>query len=119
MLLAGGLIEFLAEIQIAIGGRRLHNEHIRKPDVYWSTSNKRTISVHKFLTVLPLIVLVAACSDNENFEDKGRQADAEQAQIEANARIAREKAQGVQREVRADLKKVDNAVEAADAELKK
>ena len=86
--------------------------------------------MHKFLTVLPLFVLVAACSDNENFEDKGRQADAavenararadaEQAEIEANARIAREKAQGVRREVKADLKKVDNAVEAADAELKK
>jgi|GWRWMinimDraft_5_1066013.scaffolds.fasta_scaffold234897_2 hypothetical protein len=86
--------------------------------------------MNKFLTILPIIALVAGCSDNENFEDKGRQADAavenararadaEQAEIEANAQIAREKAQGVEREVKADLKKVDNAVEAADAELKK
>jgi hypothetical protein len=41
----------------------------------------------KFLTVLPLIVLVAACSDSENFEDKGRQADAavENARARADA----------------------------------
>jgi hypothetical protein len=30
MLLAGGLIEFLTEIQIAIGGRRLHRQHLRQ-----------------------------------------------------------------------------------------
>jgi Protein of unknown function (DUF2721) len=29
LLLAGGLIEFLTEIQIAIGGRRVHREHLR------------------------------------------------------------------------------------------
>ncbi|MVZ96103.1 DUF2721 domain-containing protein [Sphingorhabdus sp. IMCC26285] len=33
LLLAGGLIEFLTEIQIAIGGRRLHKEHMHQPDV--------------------------------------------------------------------------------------
>ena len=31
ILLAGGLIEFLTEIQIAVGGRRVHREHIRSP----------------------------------------------------------------------------------------
>lgn len=33
ILLAGGLIEFLTEIQIAVGGRRIHREHLREPDV--------------------------------------------------------------------------------------
>lgn len=86
--------------------------------------------MRKFLTLLPLIALVSGCSDKENLEDKGRQADsaiakarsdanAQQDKIEAKARIVEHKAQGVQREVKADLKKVDNAVEAADAELKK
>ena len=28
LLLAGGLIEFLTEIQIAVGGRRVHREHL-------------------------------------------------------------------------------------------
>lgn len=29
LLLAGGLIEFLTEIHIAVGGRRVHREHLR------------------------------------------------------------------------------------------
>jgi hypothetical protein len=33
ILLAGGLIEFLTEIQIAVGGRRVHREHLRGPSV--------------------------------------------------------------------------------------
>jgi Protein of unknown function (DUF2721) len=33
VLLAGGLIEFLTEIQIAIGGRRVHREHLHGPRV--------------------------------------------------------------------------------------
>jgi hypothetical protein len=33
LLLAGGLIEFLTEIQIAVGGRRVHREHLRGPEV--------------------------------------------------------------------------------------
>lgn len=33
ILLAGGLIEFLTEIQIAVGGRRAHREHFRSPGV--------------------------------------------------------------------------------------
>jgi Protein of unknown function (DUF2721) len=33
VLLAGGLIEFLTEIQIAVGGRRVHREHLRGPEV--------------------------------------------------------------------------------------
>jgi hypothetical protein len=31
LLLAGGLIEFLTEIQIAVGGRRAHREHLARP----------------------------------------------------------------------------------------
>jgi hypothetical protein len=31
ILLAGGLIAFLTEIQIAIGGRRVHRQHLRHP----------------------------------------------------------------------------------------
>ncbi len=31
LLLAGGLIEFLTEIQIAVGGRRVHREHFSRP----------------------------------------------------------------------------------------
>lgn len=34
MLLAGGLIEFLTEIQIAVGGRRLHRQHLRHQNGY-------------------------------------------------------------------------------------
>jgi hypothetical protein len=33
LLLAGGLIEFLTEIQIAVGGRRVHREHLRGREV--------------------------------------------------------------------------------------
>ena len=33
VLLAGGLIEFLTEIQVAITGRRAHREHLRRPRV--------------------------------------------------------------------------------------
>jgi Protein of unknown function (DUF2721) len=33
VLLAAGLIEFLTEIQIAVGGRRVHREHLRRPEV--------------------------------------------------------------------------------------
>ncbi len=33
ILLAGGLIEFLTEIQIAVGGRRVHREHFRSKSV--------------------------------------------------------------------------------------
>jgi hypothetical protein len=33
ILLGGGLIEFLTEIQIAMGGRRMHREHFRGPRV--------------------------------------------------------------------------------------
>jgi cobalamin biosynthesis protein CobD/CbiB len=33
ILLAGGLIEFLTEIHIAVGGRRVHREHLNRPGV--------------------------------------------------------------------------------------
>jgi small-conductance mechanosensitive channel len=33
ILLAGGLMEFLTEIQIAVGGRRIHREHLRGSEV--------------------------------------------------------------------------------------
>jgi Protein of unknown function (DUF2721) len=33
ILLAGGLIEFLTEIQTAVGGRRIHREHLRGSEV--------------------------------------------------------------------------------------
>jgi hypothetical protein len=33
LLLGGGLIEFLTEIQIAVGGRRVHQEHLRSTGV--------------------------------------------------------------------------------------
>ncbi len=41
VLLAGGLIEFLTEIRVAIRGRRAHREHIRRPRVDSLPSTER------------------------------------------------------------------------------
>ena len=90
--------------------------------------------MRKFLILLPLLAMVTACSSDENLEDKGQQAgaaadqaidrvgdqvDAGQARIEAGAAKVNDKALDVKQNVKEDLQKMDNAVDAAAVELKK
>ncbi len=90
--------------------------------------------MRKFLIMLPLFGMIAACSDNETLEQKGSEAGAaaDKAIVSAGDRIAaerndlkmrteavREKARGVQQDVKEDLNKAEKAVDAAEAELKK
>lgn len=90
--------------------------------------------MRKFLIVLPLLAMVSACSSDENLEDKGQRAgaaadkaieragdevDAGQARIETGAAKVNDKALDVKQDIKEDLQKVDNAVDAAAVELKK
>lgn len=84
----------------------------------------------KILTFLPIIMMIGACSNQDSFESKGREADqaietagekidAEQDALEARVENVREKAIEVQQDAADDLGKIDKAIDAADAELKK
>lgn len=90
--------------------------------------------MRKFLVILPFFALIAACSDNDSLENKGRdagaaadnaidrmenQVDAERAAIENSAANVSEKARDVKQDVKEDLSKADNAIDAAAAELRK
>jgi hypothetical protein len=87
-----------------------------------------------FITALSLIALLSACSDNENLENTGREAGAAadqaiervgnkvddgRADIHNSAAQVREKTREVKENIRAELSKADNAVDAAADELKK
>jgi hypothetical protein len=90
--------------------------------------------MQKFSIVLPLFALIAACSDNDSLENKGREAgaaadnaiervenrvDVERDELENRAANVGDKARGVKQDVKEGLSKADNAVDAAAAELKK
>jgi dihydropteroate synthase len=90
--------------------------------------------MRKFLTALSLIVLISACSNNDSLENQGQKAgaaadkaiervdkriDAEQDNIDVKAENVREKARDVKADVEKSLEKIDNAADAAEAELKK
>lgn len=90
--------------------------------------------MRKLLMVLPLLTMIGACSSDESLEDKGQHAgaaadkaieragdrvDAGQAKIESGAAKISDKALDVKQNVKEDLQKVDNAVDAAAVELKK
>jgi hypothetical protein len=90
--------------------------------------------MRKLLIVLPLIALIAACSDNDSLENKGRaagaaadnaiervgnQVDAERDDLENRAANVGDKARGVKQDIKEGISKADNAVDAATAELKK
>lgn len=78
--------------------------------------------------------MIAGCSDNQSLEEKGQEAGAaadkaidrvgerfvtERETLDARAADPREKAQGVKQDVKEGLDKAGNAVDAAEAELKK
>ncbi len=90
--------------------------------------------MRKILIILPLIAMIAACSKNDSLENKGREAgaaadraieradtkiDEAQDRIDKDAADVADKAREVRKDINEDLRKVDNAVDAADAELKK
>jgi sensor domain CHASE-containing protein len=90
--------------------------------------------MRKFLAVLPLIALIAACSNNDSLENKGREAgaaadnaiervenrvDAERDEFENRAANVSEKARAVKQDIKEGLSKADNAADAAAAELRK
>jgi hypothetical protein len=90
--------------------------------------------MRKILILLPLMALIAGCSDKDSLEDKGREAgaaadeaiedvgkrvDAGRDELEDQTATALDKAQGVKQDVKAGLEKAGNAVDAAEAELKK
>lgn len=87
-----------------------------------------------FLIALPLIALVSACSDNDSLENTGREVGAaadqaieragnevedERADFQNSTAQVRDKARDVKEDVKAGLRKIDNAADAAEAELKK
>jgi uncharacterized lipoprotein YajG len=97
-------------------------------------SLKKGFFMRKILIILPLIAMIAACSKNDSLENKGREAgaaadkaleradtkvDDAQERIDKGAAKVGEKAQEVGKDINDDLRKLDNAVDAADAELKK
>lgn len=90
--------------------------------------------MRKFLTILPLIALSTACSENNSLETKGREAGAaadqaierasdqvakEQDQLQKKAQNIRDRAGDVRQDVKEDMAKAEKAVDAAEAELKK
>lgn len=90
--------------------------------------------MRKILIVLPLMALIAGCSENNSLENKGREAGAaaDQAikdvgkrvdvgrdELEDRAANASERARDVEQDVKEGLDKADRAVDAASAELKK
>jgi hypothetical protein len=90
--------------------------------------------MRKILLMLPLLAVMAGCSDNESLENKGREAgaaadkaidrvdkrvDAEREGLEKRTATVREDARGVEQDVKDGLDKVDRAADAAAAELKK
>jgi hypothetical protein len=95
---------------------------------------EKGLTMRKILFALPLITLIAACSDNDSLENKGQQAgaaadkaidrvenrvDAERDELENSASAVREKAREMKQDVKEGLSKADNAVDAAADELKK
>jgi hypothetical protein len=105
-----------------------------KDTVFEHRHLEKGLSMRKFSIVLPLFALIAACSDNESLENKGRDAgaaadnaidrmgnrvDAERDELENRAANVGDKARGVKQDVKESLSKADNAVDAAAAELKK
>jgi hypothetical protein len=90
--------------------------------------------MRKILFALPLIALIAGCSDNESLENKGREAGAaadeaidrvgkrvvtEREELEKQAADARAKADEARQDIKDGLGKAEKAVDAAEAELKK
>jgi hypothetical protein len=90
--------------------------------------------MRKFLIALPIMALIGACSNKESLEEQGQQAgatadqaveraenriDAEKAKLDLQTALIREKARDVKQDVKDGLDKVDNAANAAEAELKK
>ncbi len=90
--------------------------------------------MRKFLTILPLIALIAACSNDDSLENQGQQAgaaadnamervgnqvDAVQDRLSNSADNVSDKARGVKQNIKDGFSKADNAVDAAAAELKK
>lgn len=90
--------------------------------------------MRKILIVLPLMALIAGCSDNDSLENKGRAAgaaadkaidrvgervDAGRDDLEKQAANARNEARVVKQDIKDELDKADRAVDAAAAELKK
>lgn len=90
--------------------------------------------MRKFLTVLPMIALLGACSDSDSFENQGEKAGAAadkaiervgnqvgaaQDRIDNSAANVSDKAREVTQDVKEGLRKIDNAADAAEAELKK
>lgn len=90
--------------------------------------------MRKFLMVLPLLAMITACSSDESLEEKGQHAgaaadkaierasdriDAGQAKIEDGAAKVNDKALDAKQDVKDGLQKVDNAVDAAEVELRK
>lgn len=90
--------------------------------------------MRKSLTIIPLIALISACSAEDNFEKQGQetgaaadqaieradeQIEAAQDKVEAEAGKVSDNAQEMKQDIEQDLKKADNAVDAAAAELRK
>ena len=90
--------------------------------------------MRKILVILPLIAMIAGCSDRDNLENKGREAgaaadhaiervgdgvDAAKVQMDNGAANVADKAHDVKQDIKHGLNKADNAVDAAAAELKK
>jgi hypothetical protein len=97
-------------------------------------SGKRGSEMRKFLIIMPLIAAIAACSSSDSLENKGQQAgaaadnaiervdnemDAAQDRIGNSAAKANAKAHNIKQDINAGLRKANNAVDAAAAELKK
>jgi hypothetical protein len=104
------------------------------PSVSVEATNLKGHLMRKILTILPLVAMIAACSDNDSLESQGQKAgaaadnaiervenraDAERKEFESGAANVAEKARGVEQDVKDGLSKADNAVDAAVAELKK
>jgi hypothetical protein len=90
--------------------------------------------MRKTFSLLPLLALVSACSDNGSLENKGQQAgaaadnaiervgaeiEASQKELENRAADVGEKVSDVKQDVKQGVSKAENAVDAAAAELKK
>lgn len=90
--------------------------------------------MRKLFFAVPLIVMTAACSDKDSLENQGQQAgaaadkaingledrvDAEREDFKSRAEKVEDAARDVQKDIKAGLKKADNAVNAAADELKK
>jgi phage shock protein A len=86
------------------------------------------------LIALPFLMIISSCTDNDSLQNQGQRAgaaadsalerignkiDTEQDRLDNRAATVNERARDVRDEIKADVKKVDNAVDAAAAELRK